>query len=373
MTNTTIAPFLVGDVQEVELSDGKGGKKKYWRKEILPSGKRKYRGKELDFSRINPACVEAFNENAVDAVPFVLALADNRHPETGEELNRLEGDLAKLEMSKEGSLFGYFDLSDDVVKTINKSNKKLGVSARIDVGYTREDTGKAYEYALRHVCATTAPHIKGMKPWEAVELSEDEKKNTIDFSTEVIEAESATSEGTGDDLVALEIPKAQFDKLMKFIGDVEAGEEIAKKLNEGTETGTGTGEVQLTEEANNRIELAERKAMEAFKFAENAQKEAAKAKWEARERELALAGVPPVMLTAAAKVLSLHKPVAIELTDGDKKVTVDASEVIEEILDAAKGTLKLGEESGHSFSEKNGTTDSDYAEFEKSFFSSFDL
>lgn len=377
MTNTTISPFVVGQIEQVELSDGKGGKQKYWKKEILPSGTRKYNGTNLDFSKINPACKAAFDEKAVDGVPFVLALADNKHPETGQELEKLEGDLARLEMGQEGNLFGYFTLTDDVVKKIEASNKKLGVSARIDVDYERKDIGKTYPYALKHVCATTAPHIKGMKPWEVVELTEDEKKDTIDFSTEVIETPVNNNENkeTGDDLVAVEIPKAQFDKLMAFIGDIEKGEELANKLNEGGGGDGGTQTAQLSEEATKRIELAEKSAQDAIALAEQSQREAAKTKWESRERELALAGVPPVMLTEAKKVLSLPKPVTYQLTEKDgantKITTVDASEVIEKILDAAKGTIKLGQEDGHPFDGVDSNTD-EYTEFEKAFFSNFD-
>jgi hypothetical protein len=343
VTTTTISPFVVGGIEEVELSDGKGGKKKSWRKEILPSGTRKYKGQNLDFSKINPACVQAFDDKAVDAVPFVLALSDNKHPETGEELKTLEGDLTKLEMGKDGSLFGYFDLSDTVVQTINKSNKKLGVSARIDINYEREDTGKKYPFALRHVCATTAAHIKGMKPWEVVELSEvDKKQYTVDLSTEVIESETETKE-TGDDLVAVEIPKDQLDKLLGFLADMEKGEEVANKL--GNEGDTPPAPAQLSEEASKRIELAETNAKKAYEFAERTMSNAAKRDWAVTRKELASEGVPPVMLDFAEPIMELHRRPSIKLSETE---TLDAGDVIAKILDAAKGTIKLNEESGHS-------------------------
>lgn len=359
MTNTTISPFVVGGIEQVELSDGKGGKKKYWRKQILPSGKRMYKGKELDFSTINPSVVKAFEEKAVDQVPLVLALANNKHPETGQEIEKLEGDLTKLEMSKEGSLYGYFDLTPKVVEKINASNKKLGVSARIDIGYKREDVGKEYPYALRHVCATTAGHIKGMDPWETVELSDEDKKGeTFDFSTEVIEETTATKE-TGDDLVAVEIPKAQLDKLMAFIGDMEKGDEVARKLAGETETETET--TQLSEEAQRRIELAETTAQEANRRIELAEAKAAVSEWNTLKRELALGGVPPVMLDLAEPVLKLHKRPVITLSDNE---TVDAADVLVKVLEAAKGTITLGEEKGHSVTDSDSTTgDKDFEAF----------
>lgn len=367
MTNTTVSPFVVSDLQQVELADANGNKKTYWRKEILPHGTRMYKGKVLDFSKINPACVKAFEDNAVDQVPFVLALADNKHPETGQELNQLEGDLTKLEMSKEGSLFGYFDLSDDVVKTINKSNKKLGVSARIDLDYRREDTQQVYPYALRHVCATTAAHIKGMKPWESVELSEEDKAGDIlDFSTEVIE-EVPTKKETGDDLVAVDIPKAQLDRLLAFIGDIDKADEIANKLQSDDKSNT-PAPAQLSEETTKRIELAETSAKNALELAERAQNEAAATKWESLKKELARDGVPPVMLTEAEPLMKLYKRPSIQLSESE---TLDAGTIIGNILEHAKGTIKFSEE-GHSVTDAGSTEgNKEYDEFEKDFLSNF--
>ena len=361
MTNTTISPFVVGGVQQVELADKDGVKKKYWRKEILPSGKRKYEGQELDFSKINPSVVKAFDEGAVDAVPFVLALEDNKHPKTGQELKQLEGDLHKLEMAKEGSLFGYFDLSDEVISKIRKSSGKLGVSSRIDIDYERKDTGAKYPYALRHVCATTAAHIKGMKPWETVELSdEDQEGETFDFSTEVIEEKTPTKE-TGDELVPVEIPKAQLDSLLAFMAEVKAGEDAANKLL-SEDKDKDNKSIQLSEEANKRIELAETQARNAIELA---QSEAASSRWENLKRELALAGVPPVMLTAAEPVMRLYKAPSIELTDSEGvKNTVDSGAIVLAVLEAAKGVVDLSDEKGHSFDgEQKDSIDKEYEAF----------
>lgn len=372
MTDTTISPFVVSGVQQVELADANGVKKKYWRKEILPSGTRKYEGKELDFSKINPSIVKAFDEGAVDAVPFVLALADNKHPQTGQEIENLEGDLHKLEMAKEGNLFGYFDLSDEVISKIRKSSGKLGVSSRIDIDYERKDTGQKYPYALKHVCATTAAHIKGMKPWESVELSEeDQEGETFDFSTEVIE-EKSTKKETGDELVPVEIPKAQLDSLLAFMAEVKAGEDAANKLlsEEGNKDNKS---IQLSEEVTKRIEFAETQAANALALAEAGQKEAAEARWETLKRDLALGGVPPVMLNFAEPVMKLHKRPTIELTEDDgTKNVVDAAEVLSQVLDAARGTIALSREDGHSVTDSKDTKgDKEFEEFEKNFLSNF--
>lgn len=376
MTTTTISPFVVGGVSEVELSDDKGVKKKFWKKQILPSGTRKYKGETLDFTKINPACVKAFEDEAAGAVPFVLAMPDNTHPKRGQELETLEGDLHKLELADDGSLVGYFDLSNSekVQNLIKKSNNKLGVSGSIEVDYKREDIGKSWDYALTHVCGTTGPHVKGLSPWESVELSEEEKHSiTIDFSDEVIDTDSDTNvKKAGDgEKVTVEVDKAQWDKVVAFMGEVEAA---TKDLEgSGGEGGNGKEKVTLSEEdkaRDKRIELAEANARKGYELAERAQIELAESRWETRSAALVREGVPPVILTEAAKVLKLHKRPTIKLSETE---SVDAAEVIENILDACKGTIKLSVESGHSVTDTGkDSLDKEYEEFAENFFQDFE-
>jgi hypothetical protein len=219
---TTITPVFVGDFERVELGDGNGkGKRTLWRKEILPAGKRKYKDTVLDFGTINPSCVRAFQAGAFDHVPFVLADPDNSHP--GDDPNRLEGDLHNLELSPDGRLIGYFALGPQAESLVEKSSRKLGVSARIDVDYTRPDTEDKYEYALAHVCGTLRPHIRGMNPWEKVILSEEVAgRRVLDFSTEV--------ETEDSELVTLQLTKRQLDTLLKFLEDFRDDEAFAQSL-----------------------------------------------------------------------------------------------------------------------------------------------
>ena len=376
MNKTTVSPFVVSEFQAVELTNSKGVKKQYWKKEILPSGTKDYKGTKLDFSKINPACVKAFSEKATGpSVPFVLALADNKHPEPGQELENLEGELHRLELGAKGELIGYFDLthSDKVPGLIAKTNGKFGVSGRIEVDYVPgDDQSKKYEYALSHVCGTTRPHIKELAPWEAVELSEEEKKReVIDFSTEVID--ETKPEDKEDGLVTVNMPQDQVDKLMAFIKQQEEADAAAKKFLDGANGGDGDKPVaELSEAAQNRIELAETSAREAFTLAEKAQIRAAETEWQAKRKMLLSDGVPPVILDLAESVLKLHKPVAIELSD---KTTIDASAVIDKILDECKGIVKLSQEDGHSVTDAGSgpADDKDFDEFEKSFLANFGL
>lgn len=361
-TSTAVSPFVVSDIIEVELSDSKG-KRTLWKKEILPAGKRKYKGKELDFSTINPAVLKAFDEKAFDAVPFVMSLTDNKHPDTGQEAEQLEGDLDKLEMGADGALFGYFDLSNSpkVVSTIRKSNGKFGVSGRIEVDYTAEDSGKHFDYALSHVCGTTRPHLKGMAGWEPVDLSEEEKeKEVIDFSSEVIDEPTTSDDkkGTGDDLVAVEIPKEKLDKLLALLDyDEDPMEETADDIEKKEQ-------VQLPDAVKEQIAAAEKASKDALQLAETMQVDAAKTRWEAERQVLLTQGVPPVLLDLAGKVLSRHRPVTLEFSEGD---VVDATAVVREILDEAKGVITLGEERGHSFSDNDRPENREYVKLEEAF------
>lgn len=373
MTTTTVSPFVVSDAKEVELTDDKGAKRKYWKKEILPHGTRKYNGETLDFSKINPACIEAFNANATGAgVPFVLAMPDNSHPKIGDEIKQIEGDLHKLELGENGNLWGYFDLSQSQValNAIKKSNGKFGVSGRIEVDYTAGDTGKTFPFALSHVCGTTRPHIKGLAGWQPVDLSEEEKaRKVIDFSTEVIDPETTndtTNKETGDDLVAVEIPKAKLDRLLAFMDEVDEAEKAAKDLTEGDkDKDKGNGKaIELSEEAQRQIAAAQEQAKKAFEFAERTQIDAAQREWAARKSQLANDGVPPHWLELAEPVMKRHKPVVLEFSENDK---VDATKVISELLDAAKGTIKLSVEDGHGFGDTRTPQDKEYEDLVASF------
>jgi len=362
-TSTAVSPFVVSDITEVELADGKGTKK-VWKKQILPAGTRKYRGETLDFSKINPACIQAFNGGAFDAVPFVLALSDNEHPKPGDEGKQLEGDVYRLEMGEDGSLFGYFDFSHspNVVGTIRKSAGKFGVSGRIEVDYTAEDTGKHYDYALSHVCGTTRPHIKGLANWQPVELSEDEKNRpTIDFSTEIIDEpkddkNDITKDKPEDDLVAVEIPKEKLDRLLALLDDDLDDDELEESADDVEK------KVELPKEAQEKIAAAEAASQRALELAETMQVDAAQTRWKAQRATYLSKGVPPVLLDLAEKVMKRHRPITLEFAEGD---TVDATDVITKILDECEGYLVLSDEKGHSFTDPQ--QNSEYTKLEEAF------
>jgi hypothetical protein len=364
-TSTAVSPFVVSEITEVELADG-GGNKKVWKKQILPAGTRQYKGQTLDFSKINPACLTAFDDKAFDGVPFVLALSDNRHPDKGDEGKQLEGDVYKLELGEDGSLFGYFDLSHSpgVEQTIRKSGGKFGVSGRIEVDYTAEDTGRHFDYALSHVCGTTRPHIKGLANWQPVELSEEEKNRPIiDFSTEVEDVPKEekketkpNDQETGDDLVAVEIPKEKLDKLLALLDDDLDDDEMEETADDVEK------KQELPPAAQAQIAAAEAASARALQLAETMQMSAAEERWTAQRATYLKDGVPPVLLNLAETVMKRHKPVTLEFAEGD---TVDATEVVKKILDECKGFLALSDERGHSFSAPQ--ENAEYSKLEQDF------
>ena len=359
MTKSNIMPFVNSTAEAVELTTD-GTKKTYWKKEILPSGTRMYKGQKLDFSKINPACVRAFEDGAFDAVPYVLALSDNSHPKPGEEAERLEGDLHKLEMS-DGRLFGYFDLSQspDAEARIKKSNGKFGVSARIEVDYERDDNGKKYEYALSHVCGTTRPHIKGMSPWSAVELSDTVKGSmTLDFTGEEIIDEDPNTENEGLDMGNI-LSKEDGELLLSFLKDYKSAEDALKKMDtSGAPNKEEPVVATLSEEQKKAIELSESRANKAFELAEKAQTELAETRWDKMKAELVREGVPPVVLAEAEIVMKSPKKATIQLSDTE---SIDATEVVTKMLNACKGIVDLSEESGSQLTPK--ASDQDDKEF----------
>ena len=371
MTSTAISPFVVGDLTKVELADGQGKKKRVWRKQLLPAGTRHYEGQTLDFSQINPACLTAFNEGAFDAVPFVLALSDNKHPQEGEEAKQLEGDVVKLELAEDGSLYGYLDLhrSAGVENIIKKSNGKYGVSCKVEIDYTAKDSGKHWDYALSHVCGTTRPHIKGLEGWRPIELSEEEKKRpTIDFSYKVEDEapvddkETENNDENEGDLVPLEIPKDQAEALLAMLKEWQ---DIPKSAEEIEEEDDEDESVELPDDAKKKIAAAEAASARALELAESMQKSAASERWAAQRSVLLSEGVPPAVLDLAGKVLSRHRPVTLEFAEND---VVDASAVIRDILDECKGVIALGEEGGHQFSDgRDNKKDKEYEDLVASF------
>ena len=148
-----------------------------FRKQILRKGEIIYKGKKIAFDdSMLSELAHNFNKGAYDQVPLVLANDKNEH---NEDPSRFNGELVSVELTDDG-LDGIFSLTPSGVKVV-KSNPRLGVSARIMAGVAHAD-GRTFGKSIRHVLATMNPRMTGMKPWEAVDLSEDEQVEVVDLT-----------------------------------------------------------------------------------------------------------------------------------------------------------------------------------------------
>lgn len=160
-----------------DLSRGEVTGKTTFRKQILRKGVINYKGKKIPFD--DPMMTELahnFNKGAYDQVPFVFANDKNEH---NEDPSRFHGELVSVELTPDG-LDGIFNLTRSGVKVV-KNNPRLGVSARIMAGVEHSD-GRTFGKSIRHVLATMNPRMTGMKPWQAVDLSEDEEVEVVDLT-----------------------------------------------------------------------------------------------------------------------------------------------------------------------------------------------
>lgn len=155
-----LTPYDRGDA--IELG-------KLWRKQVLPIGRISYKGRVIDFTREYLTELAAnFKARAYDQVPFQLAPDDNSH---SNDPDRYRGEIAGVELTADG-LDVLVSTTEDGDALLRK-NPRLGVSARIVEDYDRAD-GKHFRHALQHVLGTLDPRLTGMRPWEAIEASNED-------------------------------------------------------------------------------------------------------------------------------------------------------------------------------------------------------
>src|SRR5579875_1479442 len=181
MTTALLSPYQEQDV--VELS------RTLFRKKLLPLGSINYKGKKITFDQKFLAdLAQSFKDGAYDQVAFQLADTNNNHTLDPE---RFRGEVKALELTSDG-LDVLVETTPEGAELIRK-NPKLGVSARILLGYERSD-GKKFARAIQHVLGTLDPRVPGLGPWQEVALAnEDEVSTTIDATTEEVKPLSDTS------------------------------------------------------------------------------------------------------------------------------------------------------------------------------------
>ncbi len=147
--------------------------RRLWRKHLLPLGKKiNYKGTVLDFSEPTlKRMVDSAKRRAFDAV--YVTVGHTRDADKG------RGVLKDLFIKQEGDpetdgLYGDFELSEEGEKVIRDNLGAIGTSVSYHPNYTREADGEKFGPAIQHVAFTPTPHVPGLKPWEAVQMSEEE-------------------------------------------------------------------------------------------------------------------------------------------------------------------------------------------------------
>jgi hypothetical protein len=313
--------------------------KRLYRKQLLPVGSVEHEGKELKFSKeYLTKLASNFNAGKMDQVPFILVNERNEHTQDPE---KVRGDVTAMEVHDDG-LYALAELTERGEQLV-RDNPKLGVSARIN-----QDEG-----VIEHMAGTVNPVAKGMKAWEAINLSNDDV-TLFDLSDGEFKVASESAD-SNDEVPTDSLKPEQLKRLAALADrlkdkdvsdrDTLTDEDIAKLLGSEEEAEeTPEPVAALSKEAQEKIDLAESNAQKATKRADEVADKLAEAEWKTTERDFLEKGVPPSLLKLAKPHLSTASSV-IELS----KVDSQASAMLK-MLKEAEGTVDLAER-GRSVSE----------------------
>jgi hypothetical protein len=340
---TIVSPLVEQDT--VELSQSKG----LYKKQILPRGKFSYEGETIDFDAIAQEAVDAFSAGAMDQVAFQLADDKNRH---NWDPKNYRGDVKAVELADDG-VYATIDFSNypDMQELVTK-NPKFGVSATIERNIKRGD-GQQFGHAFSQVLGTLNPKVNGMKPWEAVTLSNADDE-VIDLTD--MEVKSAVTKPDVKD-EGITLSKEEYDQFTHFL----------KTLNEVEDNDVNLSNEE--EEENPAIKLANERAETALRSARQSEIKLAKSEWERNSAALVRDGVPPKMLELAKSLMerpdSDVKPIQLS-----KSESLDPKSIVLSVLEEAKGTIDLSEGKGHQYdgSEDGEANDPAWTAFRDDFF-----
>lgn len=327
-----------------------------FRKQVLPIGAIDYTDKttgakhRLNFDRAYLADLAAsFAGRAYDSVKVFLADGQNAHNVDPE---RMRGTVKGLELSDTG-LDALIEMSESGAALV-ADHPDLGVSARIVPNLVKSD-GRKFPAAIQHVLATVDPVVTGMRPWEAVSLSnEDQAVDLLDLTTanfaekeknmpEITEAQQALL----DRLAA--VPEDRLNAILaEPATDTDPTEdEIAAALAEleadaNADTPVGAS---LSAEAQAAIDLANSRAEQAETSAAATARELAKAQWATERQTFLAAGVDKASLDLAAPWCGGDTPTGfIDLSNAETStsaVATAAADTIRKLLEQRKGTIDL--------------------------------
>jgi hypothetical protein len=351
MTTTVQMPVNTGKPARL----GRG----LYRKQILPVGKTlNVGGQQLALTRGLLADIKtAFDAGLPESAPFQLVDASNSHTDDPE---RTRGNVRALDLTDDG-LYATLDLPDSLLE----HNPSLGVSARLLFDQNRAD-GRKGRVVLRHVAATTDPHVGGMKPFERLADLSQPSESVVDLTAATYQGDSMAS-----------LTDEQLSKLARFLDTLPDGESdgaadpqpepepdngdvseeelqaLLAELGDDDEPQPETDQTDAEEPAadgelvgaglsadGSSIDLAASLEQTRSELAA-VQEQLHTEKWQARRADLVSAGVPPFLVDLAAPVLS--KPARqLDLSAGD----ANPYQVIDQMLDKCRGIVDLAAERG---------------------------
>lgn len=318
--------------------------RRLWRKQVLPVGRINYKGQVLDFTPDYLGnLASAFNARAYDQVPFLLADPANRH---NMDVERFRGEVKAMELAEDG-LYLLLSTTKDGTRVLQE-NPRLGVSARIVTDLAKAD-GRHFPAAIQHVLGTLDPRVTGMKPWEAVDLSNDlpvvdltaatyEGEHTMELTDEEVQGLRALLDAQGKD------PEPTANESDPDFDEEAFEREVAEALaaagvEPDEENDPEPVGASLSAEALAAIELANVQSGAALEGQSVLQAELAAERFRGERRALLSAGVPPAILDLAEPLLAGSH--IIDLADGE---SVDASEIVRQMLHEYKGLVDLSGE-----------------------------
>lgn len=347
------------------LTPSRGGEatqvgRRLYRKQILPVGSINYNGRRIDFSRDYLAEIKrSFDEQAYDAVPFLVATGDS--DQHGDAPMRTEGEVRSLELTDDG-LYALLDLTEAAASKVAQF-PRLGVSARIVDPRTRAD-GKSWPRALAHVLATTDPRVTGMRPWQAVDLSAD-PATPLDFTSGQYDDDKEKLMPLSDEdrkalvaELAAELRKSAVDPVTppappagvptpappaatapaESEGEELTDEELNLLVEEAlAESGEPVGASLAGDGGQSAIDLANAQTEQLRQQVADLQAGLDVERINKERLAYVNAGVPPALVDAATPLL-LGAGHTLDLANGTQ---VQAGDVIRAVLDAAKGTVDL--------------------------------
>lgn len=390
MTTTVLTPF--------DLAAPTQAGPRVYRKQVLKKGRINYplRGggkRVVEFTdEYLRDLAAAYTGGAYDTVPFQLAGPDNAH---NEDPRNYGGRVIGAEVTPEG-LDLILELAEDTAELVERTGRRLGVSARIKEQLEHVD-GRRFKRAIRHVLGTLDPRMTGMSPWEPVDLAHNDTDEVVDLSDltymedrimprgrldlaaladEDAEALTSYAIAAGIDLSeALEddddepdlgsdaTPPAADDELEPL-----SDEELDALLDAAVaDAGADDRELEpltLSEEAGlDDLDLAAGLSSDAHDDAAVARRDAAEARYELARERYGAAGVPPAALDLARPILELAEDDdTLELSSPATGDAIDVHGIVVGLLDTIKGTVDLSGELGRGHEDDDGEAETDLAD-----------